>query len=222
MMESALSSIYLSLIVASCATVIIAILGLAVAYALARYEFAGKGLADALITIPMILPPTVVGYYLIIVFGNHGIIGQPLHELTGFSFVFTWYGAVVASVIVALPLMVKTSRAAIEAIDKELINVSQSLGKSEWETFLKVILPIAKGGIMAGIVLAFARAMGEFGATLMLAGNIPGKTSTMPLAIYSAFQGGDDTTAQILVIILTGFSVFVIYIANKLSKSRWL
>lgn len=222
MMESALSSIYLSLIVASCATVIIAILGLAMAYGLARYEFAGKGLADALITIPMILPPTVVGYYLIIILGNHGVIGQPLHETTGFSFVFTWYGAVVASVIVALPLMVKTSRAAIEAIDKELINVSQSLGKSEWETFVKVILPIAKGGIMAGVVLAFARAMGEFGATLMLAGNIPGKTSTMPLAIYSAFQGGDDTTAQALVIILTGFSVFVIYLANKLSKNRWL
>lgn len=221
-MGSALSSIYLSLIVASCATVIIAILGLAMAYALARYEFIGKGLADALITIPMILPPTVVGYYLIIVFGNHGIIGQPLHGLTGFSFVFTWYGAVVASVVVALPLMVKTSRAAIESVDKELIDVSQSLGKSEWETFRRVILPIAKGGIMAGIVLAFARAMGEFGATLMLAGNIPGKTSTMPLAIYSAFQGGDDTTAQILVIILTGFSVFVIYIANKLSKNRWL
>lgn len=222
MMGSALSSIYLSLIVASCATVIIAILGLAMAYALARYEFIGKGLADALIAIPMILPPTVVGYYLIIAFGNHGIIGQPLHGLTGFSFVFTWYGAVVASVVVALPLMVKTSRAAIESVDKELIDVSQSLGKSEWETFRRVILPIAKGGIMAGIVLAFARAMGEFGATLMLAGNIPGKTSTMPLAIYSAFQGGDDTTAQILVIILTGFSVFVIYIANKLSKNRWL
>lgn len=221
-MESALSSIYLSLVVASCATVIISVLGLAMAYGLARYEFRGKGLADALITIPMILPPTVVGYYLIIVFGNHGIVGQPLHELTGFSFVFTWYGAVVASVVVALPLMVKTSRAAIESVDKELINVSQSLGKSEWETFLKVILPIAKGGIMAGVVLAFARAMGEFGATLMLAGNIPGKTSTMPLAIYSAFQGGDDTTAQTLVIILTCMSVLVIYIANKLSKNRWL
>ncbi len=221
-MESALSSIYLSLIVATCATLIIAVLGLAMAYGLARYEFRGKGLADALITIPMILPPTVVGYYLIMVLGNHGIIGQPLHWLTGFSFVFTWYGAVVASVVVALPLMVKTSRAAIESVDKELINVSQSLGKSEWETFRQVILPIAKGGIMAGIVLAFARAMGEFGATLMLAGNIPGKTSTMPLAIYSAFQGGDDTTAQILVIILTGFSVFVIYMANKLSKNRWL
>ncbi len=221
-MESALSSIYLSLLVASCATVIIATTGLAIAYLLARYEFRGKGLADALITIPMILPPTVVGYYLIIVFGNHGIVGQPVHELTGFSFVFTWYGAVLASVIVALPLMVKTSRAAIESIDKELINVSYGLGKSEWETFLKVILPIAKGGIMAGVVLSFARAMGEFGATLMLAGNIPGKTSTMPLAIYSAFQGGDDTTAQTLVIILTVFSVFVIYLANKLSKNRWL
>lgn len=221
-MESALSSIYLSLIVATCATLIIAVLGLAMAYGLARYEFRGKGLADALITIPMILPPTVVGYYLIIVFGNHGIIGSPIHELTGFSFVFTWYGAVVASVIVALPLMVKTSRAAIESVDRELINVSQSLGKSEWETFVKVILPIAKGGIMAGVVLSFARAMGEFGATLMLAGNIPGKTSTMPLAIYSAFQSGDDATAQTLVIILTVFSVFVIYLANKLSKNRWL
>lgn len=221
-MESALSSIYLSLIVASCATVIIAILGLAIAYGLARYEFRGKGLADALITIPMILPPTVVGYYLILVFGNHGIIGEPLHEMTGFSFVFTWYGAVLASVIVALPLMIKTSRAAIESVDKELISVSYGLGKSEWETFMKVILPIAKGGIMAGVVLSFARAMGEFGATLMLAGNIPGKTSTMPLAIYSAFQGGDDNTAQLLVIILTCMSVLVIYIANKLSRNRWL
>lgn len=220
-MDKLLSPLILSALVATVATVFAAVIGLAIAYLLARYEFKGKNLLDSLVTIPMVLPPTVIGYYLIIIFGREGIIGKPLYQLTGWSFMFTWQGAALAATVVALPLMIKVSKAAIESVHPDMIKVSYSLGKSEWETFVKVILPIARGGIIAGTILSFARALGEFGATLMIAGNIPGRTNTMPLSIYSAFQSGDDELAQYLVIILTCISIAVIYIANKLTKSRW-
>lgn len=221
-MEKVLSPLILSALVAFVATIFVAVIGLAIAYLLARYEFKGKNLVDSFVTIPMVLPPTVIGYYLIIIFGREGVIGKPLYQLTGWSFMFTWQGAVLAAVVVSIPLMIKVSKAAIESVHPDMIKVSYSLGKSEWETFVRVILPIARGGIIAGIILAFARALGEFGATLMIAGNIPGKTNTMPLSIYSAFQNGDDELAQYLVIILTCISIAVIYIANKLSKNKWI
>jgi molybdate transport system permease protein len=218
-MEEILSPFRLSLLVASTATILIAILGLALAYLLERVEFKGKNLLDALVTVPMVLPPTVVGYYLILLFGREGLLGKPIYQLTGFGFSFSWEGAVLASTVVALPLMVKVSKAAIGSVDPDLIKVSYSLGKSERETFFRVILPLAKGGIMAGIVLSFARALGEFGATLMIAGNIPGKTSTMPLAIYSAFEGGHDERAQGLALLLTLFSILTVYMAGYWSRN---
>ncbi len=221
-MDAILTAARLSLLVSVTATALIALVGLALAYILARWNFRGKHLLDALISVPLVLPPTVVGYYLVVLFGREGWIGAPLYHLTGWSFVFTWQGAALAAFVVALPLMVRVSRAALEAVDKDLINTSYVLGKSEWETVRKVVLPLARGGIMAGVLLAFARALGEFGATLMIAGNIPGQTGTLPLSIYSAFQSGDDALAQTLAIILTIISGTVIYLAGKWTSSRWI
>ena len=222
MAETLFSALKISLLVASTATFMIAVFGLFLAYVLARHDFRGKHLLDALITIPMVLPPTVVGYFLVVLLGREGVIGRPLHELTGWSFVFTWQGAAIAAFVVALPLMVRVSRAAMESVDEDLIRISYSLGKSERETFFRIILPLSKGGIMAGTILAFARALGEFGATLMIAGNIPGKTSTLALSIYSAFQTGNDDLAKTLAIMLTLISGTVIYLAGKWTKSRWM
>ena len=208
----------LSLQVASVATVFIILVGVTIAYLLARRDFRGKELLDVLFTLPLVLPPTVTGYYLIILFGRNGIIGNPLYTWTGWSIMFTWHAAVLASFVVALPLMIKTTRAAIETVDKNLIHASYTLGHSEFETTVRVILPLAKRGILAGTVLSFARALGEFGATLMLAGNIPGKTDTMPLAIYSLAGSGEWSQANGMVILLTFMSGLFLYFANSYSK----
>ncbi len=215
-----LESLQLSLLVVSVATAIVAFAGLALAYLLSKFDFRGKELLDALLTVPLVLPPTVTGYYLIMVLGRRGLIGAPLYELTGWTFAFTWQGAVAAAVIVALPLMIRASRASIESVDPEFENASYTLGKSRFETFLRITLPLARRGVIAGVVLSFARALGEFGATLMIAGNIPGKTQTMPLAIYEAVASGDDALARTLAIILTLISVAAIYATNRLGKTR--
>ena len=146
------------------------------------------------------------------------MLGKYLYHWTGWNIMFTWYAAVLASFIVALPLMIKTTRAAIESVDTNLIKVSYTLGHGEFKTFFKVILPLSKKGMIAGAVLSFARAMGEFGATLMVAGNIPGKTATMPIAIYTSASSGDWARANMMVIFFTLVSGFFLYIANKLSK----
>jgi molybdate transport system permease protein len=216
--ESVLFSIRLSLQVAAASTALIVLTGLPVAYFLARKDFSGKELLDVFFTIPLVLPPTVTGYYLIIIFGRNGFLGKHLYLLTGWSIMFTWYAAVLASYVVAVPLMIKTARAAIESVDTNLINASYTLGHSELGTALKVILPLAKRGIVAGTVLSFARAMGEFGATLMLAGNLPGKTNTMPIAIYSLAGSGEWSQANYMVVLLTIMSGVFLYVANRYSK----
>jgi molybdate transport system permease protein len=187
------------------------------AYVLARKRFKGKEILDILLTLPLVLPPTVIGYYLIILTGRNGFFGSFVYRWTGWSIMFTWYAAVLASFVVSLPLMIKTTRAAIESVDNSLINASYTLGHSELTTAIKVILPLSKKGIIAGTVLAFARAMGEFGATLMVAGNIPGKTNTMPLAIYTSASSGEWANANLLVVFFTLISGLFIYIANKFS-----
>jgi len=188
------------------------------AYLLARKNFKGKEILDILLTLPLVLPPTVIGYYLIILAGRNGLIGSFVYRWTGWSIVFTWYAAVLASFVVSLPLMIRTTRAAIESVDQSLINASYTLGHGELTTAIKVILPLSKKGIIAGTVLAFARAMGEFGATLMVAGNIPGKTNTMPLAIYNSASSGEWANANLLVLFFTLISGFFIYVANKFSR----
>lgn len=214
------SPMILSLKVSLISTIIVAAIGAALGYVLARRNFWGRDAIDAILTLPMILPPTVTGYYLILILGRQGVIGRHIYSLTGFTLTFTWQAAVIASFVVSFPLMVKSVRAAVEGVDSELEKASMLLGKGELETVLRITLPLAWKGVLAGIVLSFARGIGEFGATLMLAGNIPGKTATMPLAIYSATQSGEDGLANSLVIILTALSLSVIYATTRLSRRK--
>ena len=216
MSPDSISALRLSLQVAVVATALNALVGIPIAYLLARRRFWGKGLVDLLVTLPLVLPPTVVGYYLIVLLGRRGVLGAPLYDVTGWTVAFTWYAAVIASTVMALPLLVRTARAAIESVDRDLERAAYTLGRSELRTTLEVTLPLARNGILAGLVLAFARALGEFGATLMLAGNIPGRTATVPLSIYTAVQTGESTEALGLVAALTALSCLVLVIANRL------
>ncbi|PYM87269.1 MAG: molybdate ABC transporter permease subunit [Candidatus Rokuibacteriota bacterium] len=216
MSAETVSALVLSLRVAVLATVVNALVGVPLAYLLARRRFTGRALLDLLVTLPLVLPPTVTGYYLIVLLGRRGWLGAPLYAATGWTIAFTWYAAVVAATVMALPLLVRTARAAIESVDRDLEKAAYTLGRSEWRTALEVTLPLARNGILAGLVLAFARALGEFGATLMLAGNIPGKTATVPLAIYTAVQTGEQSTVLVLVAILTALSCVVLVAAGRL------
>jgi molybdate transport system permease protein len=211
-----LSALRLSLEVAVSATALNALVGIPIAYVLARRRFWGQSLVDLLVTLPLILPPTVVGYYLIVLLGRRGWLGAPLYQATGFTVAFTWYAAVIAATVMALPLLVRTARAAIESVDRDLERAAYTLGRSELSTVLQVTLPLARNGILAGLVLSFARALGEFGATLMLAGNIPGRTTTVPLSIYTAMQTGEDSEALVLVAVLTALSCVVLIATNRL------
>lgn len=219
MLDQVWFPLYITLKISLVSSLIVAILGTVISYLLARREFMGKWLIDSLVTLPMILPPTVTGYMLVVLLGKRGIIGQTLFNLTGISILFTWQVAVIAAFVVSLPLMVKTTTSAIEAVDRELEYVAYTLGKSELETALFITLPLAKKGILAGVILSFARAVGEFGATLMVAGNIPGRTNTMAISIYSAFQGGNSELANTLVIILVLMSLLSMAITTKLVNS---
>jgi molybdate transport system permease protein len=214
-------SLRLSLQVALLATLLVAVLGGVTAYLLATRRFRGRTAVEVLVTLPLVLPPTVTGYLLVVLFGRHGWLGAPIEALTGGSLMFTWGAAVVASAIVAFPLMVRTAQAAIESVDRSMIDTAYTLGYSEAETAWRVVLPLARRGLLAGVSLAFARAIGEFGATLMLAGNIPGRTDTMPLAIYAAASSGDWSRAQALVLVLTLVSAALLYVAHKLGRVSW-
>jgi molybdate transport system permease protein len=213
---ASLTALELSVRVAVVATAASAAIGIPLAWALARGRFRGRGLVDLLVTLPLVLPPTVTGYYLIVVLGRRGWLGAPLYAATGWTLVFTWYAAVIAATVMALPLLVRTARAAIESVDRDLEKAALTLGRSRWRVALEVTLPLARRGILAGLVLAFARALGEFGATLMLAGNIPGRTQTVPLAIYTAVQTGDTGDALALVAVLTLLSCVVLVAAGRL------
>src|SRR3954452_24478501 len=208
----------LSLLVVTVATLIIATVGLAIGLLLAKGRFHGQELLASFFTLPLVLPPTVTGYYLIVLLGRHGLIGQPLYNLTGWTVAFTWQAAVIAATVLALPLMVLSARAAIESVNPQYEIASYTLGRSQLATFFRITLPLARRGILAGILLSFTRALGEFGATFMLAGNIPGRTQTLPLAIYEAVISGEDKRAQILALILTGVSVAAVYLTSKLTK----
>lgn len=210
----------LSLLVTTVATCIVVVLGIAFAFVLAKRRFRGRELLDALVTLPLVLPPTVTGYYLIVLLGRRGLVGSYIYELTGWTVTFTWGAAVIAAAVMALPLMVKATRAGLESVNPQYEMASYTLGKGELETFFRITLPLARSSVIAGAVLSFARALGEFGATLMLAGNIPGRTQTMPLAIYEAVAAGDDRRAQMLALVLTLVSIIAIYLTNKLAGSR--
>lgn len=214
-------SLFLSIKVALLATFVVALLGITVASFLAQHHFKGKGLVESMLLLPMILPPTVMGYYLVILLGRYGLVGKPLYDWTGWSIMFTWQAAVVASAVVSFPIMVRTAQSAIESVDREMINSSIMLGYSHFETTLRVTLPLAWPGILAGVILSFTRAIGEFGATIMLAGNIPGRTDTMPLAIYSYASAGEWDRANALVLVLTLFSILLLLLSRRISRSMF-
>lgn len=190
----------LSLQVTAVATLVIVLVGLGLAWILARCRFPGQTLVETAIHLPLVLPPSVVGYYLLIGLGR----GSPFVEWLGIHLLFTWHAAVLASAVVGLPLMVQAARAAIASVDPALENAARTLGSSEPEVFWRVTLPLARRGILAGAVLGAARALGEFGATLMIAGNIPGRTQTLPLAIYDAVQNQQYGLANQMVLVMTG------------------
>lgn len=211
-------AIMLSLKVASAATFINVIIGIPISYILARKDFFGKSVVDTITTLPMVLPPTVVGFYLLFILGKNGFIGRFLYERFDITIVFTWYAAVLASQLVSMPLMIRASKAAISSVDKEFENVSYTLGKSKLYTIFNVTLPLARKGIITGIVLAFCRALGEFGATIMVAGNIPGKTTTMPVAVYSSFYSSQDYKLYFFVAVFTIISFAAVFFVNKMEK----
>ncbi len=213
-----MSPLMLTLKIASISTVFVTVLGIIIAYMLAKREFTGKWLADVLVTLPLVLPPTVTGYILVVLLGKNGVLGSIFTEITGSGILFTWQAAAIAAFVVSLPMMVKTATSAIGAVDRSVEEAACILGRSELETALFITLPLAKRGIIAGCVLSFARAVGEFGATLMVAGNIQGKTSTMPLSIYGAYQSGNNELANLLVLVLVVISLITIAATSKLGE----
>lgn len=202
-MESAWVALSLSLKVAVWATAINLVAGVGVGYCLAKKNFWGRDLLDTVLTLPMVMPPTVLGYYLLVLIGREGFLGQWLMNTLGINLIFTWQGAVLAAMVVSFPLVFKPARAAFETMNVQLEQAARVLGIPEWAVFFRVTLPLAWRGILAGLLLAFARSMGEFGATLMVAGSIPGKTQTLSIAVYEAVQAGDDHLANVLVLIIS-------------------
>lgn len=211
--------VLLSLRVAFIALFAVTCLGLPLARILARREFPGKDMLEAALTLPLVLPPSVIGYGLLMVVGKNGLLGKALANM-GVSIVFTWWAAVLASTVVAFPLMYQSAKAAFKSVDVNYEKAARTLGAGELRIFFTITLPLAWPGIIAGLVLSFARALGEFGATLMVAGNIPGQTQTVPLAIYFAVGAGDNATARTLVAIITGFSFLVIFWVNRWAKRQ--
>ncbi|KAF0811478.1 Molybdenum transport system permease protein ModB [Andreprevotia sp. IGB-42] len=216
-MDGAWIALLLTLKVAGWATLLNLLLGVAVGHALAHRAFPGRSVLDAILTLPMVMPPTVLGYYLLVLIGNHGPLGSWLQATFGINLIFTWQGAVIAATIVAFPLVFKAARAAFEAVDPQLEQAARVLGVSELAVFFRVSLPLAWRGILSGLLLAFARATGEFGATLMVAGSIPGKTQTLSIAVFEAVQAGQDDVAALLVGLTSLTCLAVLLAAGKLA-----
>ncbi|MFZ5470850.1 MAG: molybdate ABC transporter permease subunit [Myxococcota bacterium] len=210
----------LSLWVALLALVVITPPGIALALVQARRHYRLKTLVEFLVLLPMILPPTVVGFFLVFLLGRKGALGQLLESGLGLRLIFTPGAAVVASCVVSFPIVVRTAQAAFEAVPVELEEVGRSMGLGPLKTFFRVTLPMAWRGVVAALVLAFARAIAEFGATLMFAGNIPGRTNTMPLEIFAAYQAGDDARALSYVLVMTGIAVAVVLVTSRLGRRR--
>lgn len=219
-MEGAWVALALTLKVAGWATALNLVLGVGTGWLLARKRFPGRDVLDALLTLPMVMPPTVLGYYLLVLIGRRGPIGAWLQSTFGINLIFTWQGAVIAATIVAFPLVFKAARAAFESVEPQYEQAARVLGHGEAAVFFRVTLPLAWRGILAGVLLAFARATGEFGATLMVAGSIPGKTQTLSIAVYEAVQAGQDDVANFLVLVTSVTCIAVLLAAGKLAPGR--
>ena len=213
---------WLSLRVALIATAISLVAGLALAYVLARYQFRGREVLDSIITLPIVLPPTVLGYYLLVLLGRDSALGRGFEAIFGFPLVFTWQAAVVAATFHSVPLLVKSARAALESVDRNLENAARTLGASEGRIFFHITLPLARRSILAATVFAFARALGDFGVTIMIAGNIPGRTQTMAVAIYDAMQSGNTLPANLMVLIISLTAIAILYATNRIQDKRLL
>lgn len=212
--------IKLSFAVASAATLIALVAGGGLAWLLARRRFPGRDLIDAVITLPLVLPPTVLGYYLLVLLGTRSAFGGFLYENFGIRLTFTVTAAIIAATIHALPLVTKSLRAAFESIDPQLEAAARTLGLNPARIFFRVTLPLARRGVLAATALAFARALGDFGVTIMIAGNIPGKTQTASVAIYDAVQAGRDNTAMTLAVIVSLIAVVMLYFINRFGSKR--
>ncbi len=210
----------LSLRVAAVATALALVLGVALGWLLARRRFPGATLLEAVCMLPLVLPPTVVGYGILVLMGRNSVLGGWLREHFDYTLIFSWHGAVVASALVALPLVLKSASTAFSQVDRTLEAAAFTLRQSRLSTFIRVTLPLAWPGILAGTVLAYARAMGEFGASLMVAGSIPGQTQTLSMAIYDAVQAGQDDTAAALVIVISVASVVVLALSIRFLERR--
>lgn len=213
-----LSPLWLTLKVAALATLLASVFGIAAARALGRRGGIARDTAESLLTLPLVLPPTVLGYYLLVLLGRRGVIGAWLHEAFGISLIFTWQGAVIAAAVAAFPLIMRAARAAFAEVDPQLEHAAQTLGLKPTAIFFRVSLPLAWRGIGAGVLLAFARAMGEFGATLMVAGSLPGRTQTLSIAIYNAVMAGQDATAQALVLVALIVAVIALVLAAQILR----
>lgn len=215
-----LAPLWLSLRVASLATALIVALGVPIALVLARGRFPGKGLVSGILVLPLVLPPTVLGYYLLQILGRRAWLGYWLEQTWGVSVVFHWSGAVIASTVTAFPLFLLPARGAIESVDRNLEDAARLLGRSEWSVFVAVTVPLAWRGLAAGAVLAFARALGDFGATLMVAGDIPGLTQTASLAIYDAVQINDARRAGMLTLWISLISIAALWASQRALPTR--
>jgi molybdate transport system permease protein len=209
--------LWLSLKVAAIATLLSLALGLWLAYLLANRKFRVKDVLNAAVALPLVLPPTVLGYYLLVLFGRQSPLGRLYEWAFGSPLVFTWQAAVVAAMFHALPLLVISARAAMESVDRNYERAARNLGASEWRVFWRVTLPLAHRSIFAAAILAFARTLGDFGITIMIAGNIPGRTQTVAVAIYDAVESGNGALARTLAVIISVVAIAILSVANRLS-----
>ena len=207
------SPLWISLKTAFVATIITSIIGVFVSYKMANYKGKARGILDGVFTLPLILPPTVIGFFFLLICGKNGVVGKIFMAFDK-NIIFTWSGTVISATVVAFPMMYRTCRSAFEQIDKNMILAARTLGLSEIKIFFKIAVPLAWPGIIGGLVLSFARALGEFGATLMIAGNIPGRTQTMPIAIFFAVESGDMDKALLWVLIIVVISFIMIFLLN--------
>ncbi len=194
--------------------------GLALAWWLAKYNWRGKSIIETLVTLPLVLPPVVTGLVLLELFGRHGPIGGWLHRAFGLEVVFTWRAVVLALAAMSLPLLVRAARTAFAEVDARYEQLARTLGAGEWRIFFTITLPLARRGVVAGILLAFARSLGEFGATIMVAGNIPGQTMTLPLAIYQAVQADDEAHAWLLAGVSAIIAFTAVFASEQLQGRR--
>src|SRR5580700_8055749 len=209
--------LWLSLRVATISTALALAIGLWLAWILANRAFRGKEVLDAAVTLPLVLPPTVLGYYLLVLLGRNSPVGQLYEWLFGAPLVFTWQAAVVASLFHSTPLLVKSARAALETVDRSYERAARNLGATELRLFMRVTLPLARRSILAAAALAFARSLGDFGVTLMIAGNIPGRTQTVAVAIYDAVESGNGAAARTLVLIISAIALVILTVANRIA-----